>query len=111
MKRLKEFITESFDDNLFWKIDQFFGNDKDGLKVFNSLIDICRTNKSYNVKTIEAFLMGNEKFKSHLKKFIDFLEDTIHDTQGINKDYTQLLYIVVKQIIGNKSEGNKFTNL
>lgn len=112
MKTLKEYIlNEELDDNLFWKIDTYFKNNPSELTSFNGMIDVCRSNKSFNSGTIEAYLNGNENLNKNQKKFVDFIEDIIHPDTSINKDYNTSIYNIVKTIVGNKTEGIKYTNL
>ena len=116
MKRLTTFINEQIlnediDDNIFWKIDTYFQNNDTELKAFNGLVDICRTNKGYNSKTIDAYVSGNESLLKNQKKFIDFIEDNIQQDTSLSKDYSSSLYNIVKTVIGNKTEGIKYTNI
>lgn len=110
MKHLADYINEELDDNIFWKIDTYFQNNPDELKSFNGMIDVCRSNKSFNVSTIEAYLNSNELLSKNQKKFVDFLDNTIKQDTAINKDYNFSIYNIVKTVIGNKTEGTKYTN-
>ena len=110
MKHLTNYINEELDDNIFWKIDTYFQNNPDELKSFNGMIDVCRSNKSFNVSTIEAYLNSNELLSKNQKKFVDFLDNTIKQDTTINKDYNSSIYNIVKTVIGNKTEGTKYTN-
>lgn len=110
MKHLTDYINEELDDNIFWKIDTYFQNNPDELKSFNGMIDVCRSNKSFNVSTIEAYLNSNELLSKNQKKFVDFLDNTIKQNTTINKDYNSSIYNIVKTVIGNKTEGTKYTN-
>ena len=111
MKHLTDYINEELDDNIFWKIDTYFQNNPDELKSFNGMIDVCRSNKSFNVSTIEAYLNSNELLSKNQKKFVDFLDNTIKQDTTINKDYNSSIYNIVKTVIGNKTEGTKYTNI
>ena len=97
MKHLTDYINEELDDNIFWKIDTYFQNNPDELK-------------SFNVSTIEAYLNSNELLSKNQKKFVDFLDNTIKQDTTINKDYNSSIYNIVKTVIGNKTEGTKYTN-
>ena len=110
MKHLTDYINEELDNNIFWKIDTYFQNNPDELKSFNGMIDVCRSNKSFNVSTIEAYLNSNELLSKNQKKFVDFLDNTIKQDTTINKDYNSSIYNIVKTVIGNKTEGTKYTN-
>ena len=107
---MTDYINEELDDNIFWKIDTYFQNNPDELKSFNGMIDVCRSNKSFNVSTIEAYLNSNELLSKNQKKFVDFLDNTIKQDTTINKDYNSSIYNIVKTVIGNKTEGTKYTN-
>lgn len=111
MKSLYRYITESLDNNIFWKIDKFFERNQDELRSFNGLIDICRSSKSYNKSTVEAYINGNEDLYNILKTFVDFIEDIVHKDNSINKDYYLAMYNIVKVVVNNKSEGMKYTNM
>ena len=111
MKRLKDFIiNEELDDNIFWKIDTYFQNNPIEQKSFNGMVDVCRANKSFNQDTIEAFLTANSSLNRNTKKLLDFLNDDIN-SDTTNNNYMYSMYNVVKKIIGNKTEGTRFTNL
>lgn len=115
MKHLKDYlsksINEEIDDNIFWKIDTYFQNNEDELKSFNGLVDVCRANKGFNTSTIDAYLSGNELLSKNQKKFVDFIEDTIHPDTSITKDYNAAFTNIIKTVIGNKTDGIKYTNL
>lgn len=111
MKRLKEFIKEELDNNIFWKIDTYFKDNPDELKAFNGMVDVCRTNKGFNTSTIDAYLSSNELLNKNQKKFVDFLDDTIKQDTSINKDYSSAMYNVVKTVVSNKTEGMKYSNI
>ena len=89
MKHLTDYINEELDDNIFWKIDTYFQNNPDELKSFNGMIDVCRSNKSFNVSTIEAYVNSNELLSKNQKKFVDFLDNTIKQDTTINKDFIE----------------------
>lgn len=107
MKHLNNYIKESFEDNLFWKIDKYFEHNDDEKYYFYSLIDYFRENPSTNQKQLEEYLKDHP-FKN-LKKFIDFLDDVIKQETD-NRDYSYLLCVIIKRIISNKDEGEKYSN-
>lgn len=109
MINLKEYIiTESIDNNLFWKIDKYFERNNIEKRQFYNIVDFCRDNPGFNHKILEEYLSKHNEFKN-LKKFIDFLDDVVkQDTT--NRNYVYILTIIIKQIIANKTEGNKYTN-
>ena len=115
MKTLKDYITEhineDIDDNIFWKIDTYFQGNENELKSFNGLMDICRANKGFNTTTIDAYISGNEILAKHKKKFVDFIEDNVQQDTSITKDYSASLCNIAKTVIGNKTEGIKYTNI
>lgn len=108
MKSLFNYLQESIEDNLFWKIDKYFERDKTEFNTFIDLVDYCRKNPSFNKQTIENYLIEHP-FKS-IKKFIDFLDDVIKiDTT--DRDYVYMLSIVIKKIISDKSDGIRYTKI
>lgn len=107
MKTLANYIKESFEDNLFWKIDKYFENHDEERKLFIDIIDYFRDHPGFNKKTVEDYIQDKE-FKN-MKKFLDFLDDIVKQ-EDTNKDYTYILYLVIKKIISDKVEGEKYTN-
>lgn len=105
MKSLYLFLIESIEDNLFWKIDKYFEHQENEKNQFLSLVRYCRENPGFTSKTIEEWLKDNE-FKN-IKKFIDFLDDVVK-IETTDRDYNYILYKIVKLIIDNKSEGEKY---
>ena len=115
MKKLRDYIINAINEdidneNMFWKIDTYFQNNNAELKSFNGLVDVCRTNKGFNTSTIDAYVSGNEILQKNTKKFVDFIDDTIQQDTTINKDYTSSLCNIIKTIIGNKTDGTKYSN-
>ena len=104
---LDEYINESFEDNLFWKIDKYFENHDEERNLFIDIIDYFRDHPGFNKKTVEDYIQDKE-FKN-MKKFLDFLDDIVKQ-EDTNKDYTYILYLVIKKIISDKVEGEKYTN-
>lgn len=107
MKSLNTYIIETFDNNLFWKIDHYFKTKPQERIDFYKIIDYCRENGISNSKQLEEYL--KEHPFNNLKKFVDFIDDVIkQDTSG--KDYVYILYKIINLIISNKSKGIKYTN-
>ena len=106
MKRLRNYIYESIEDNLIWKIDKYIENSKQDQDFFYKLIEHFNQ-KSFNQKDVEDFLKDNE-FKT-LKNFIDFLDDEIHK-ESTNKDYNYRLMVVLKKIFADKEQTLKYLN-
>lgn len=105
MKSLNEFIRESIDDNLFWKIDKYFEKSVKERNQFLSLVRYCRKNPGFTDKDVEKWIKENEFI--NLKKFVDFVDDVVKiDTT--DRDYTYILYKIIKLVIANKSEGEKY---
>lgn len=105
MKRIRQFIYEALDNNLFWKIDKYFERDNQERKDFYDLVDYCRKQTSFNKNDIDEYLKEHP-FKN-LKKFIDFIDDVIKQETD-NRDYTYILTVIIKQIIMSKTD--KYTN-
>lgn len=104
----KEFnIKESFEDNLFWKIDKYFERNEQEKKQFIDIVDYFRDHPGFNKKTVEDYLEQNEFEK--LDKFIDFIDDII-TPENKDRDYNYILYMVIKRIIENKNLEKKYTN-
>ena len=108
MKSLLQYLNESFEDNLFWKIDKYFEHNKPEYDVFIDLVDYCRSNPGFNKKTLEDYLVEHP-FKS-LKKFIDFLDDVIK-VSTTDRDYIYILSVIIKMIISDKTDGIKYTKI
>ena len=53
-------INEALEDNLYWKLDQWFGNDDDGKQNFINVVSHCRKHKP-NKETL-GFMLDNIKF-------------------------------------------------
>lgn len=103
MRTLSEYtkIHEALDDNLYWKLDQWFGNDDDGKQNFINVVSHCRKNKP-NKETV-GFLLDNIKF--NVIKFVDFIMDNVDGTQEIF-DYLYIMHKTIETIVANKA--NKY---
>ena len=62
----------------------------------------------YAIQTIMAFFVFCENDK---KKFVDFIEDNVQTDSSISKNYTSAFTNIIKTVIGNKTDGAKYTNL
>lgn len=100
MKSLSEHIRilEAIEDNLYWKLDNWFKNDEDGKKNFINVVSQCRVSKP-NKETI-GFMLDTIKFD--VNKFVDFIMDNVDGTQEIN-DYLYIMQKTIDTIIANKS--------
>lgn len=107
MKNLKNYIKESFEENTFWKIDKYFERNEKERKLFIDIIDYFRDHPGFTTQQVKEYIEENE-FKD-LKKFIDFLDDIIKPSTT-DRDYSHILYMIIKRIIGDKNEGKKYTN-
>lgn len=105
MKTLSNFLLESIDENLFWKIDKYFERNKEEYNQFVSLVNYCREMPGFNNQTIEEWLKTN-KF-TDIKKFVDFLDDIVK-SETSDRDYSYILYKAIKLIIANKKQGEKY---
>ena len=79
-------INEAIDDNLYWKLDQWFGNDDDGKQNFINVVSHCRKNKP-NKETV-GFLLDN------IKVIKNFLSTVYVVHYKINKLYNIKLNII-----------------
>ena len=103
MRKLSEYIriNEAIEDNLYWKLDQWFGDDMDGKQNFINVVSHCRKNKP-NKETI-GFMLDSIKF--NVNKFVDFIMDNVDGQQEIF-DYLYIMHKTIETIIANKT--NKY---
>jgi hypothetical protein len=103
VRKLSEYIriNETIEDNLYWKLDQWFGDDMDGKQNFINVVSHCRKNKP-NKETI-GFMLDNIKF--NVNKFVDFIMDNVDGQQEIF-DYLYIMHKTIETIIANKT--NKY---
>lgn len=94
-------INEAIEDNLFWKLDQWFGNDDDGRQNFINVVSHCRKNKP-NKETI-GFMLDSIKFD--VSKFVDFVMDNV-DGQNEIQDHLYIMQKTIDAIVANKT--NKY---
>ena len=94
-------INEAIEDNLFWKLDQWFGNDDDGKQNFINVVSHCRKNKP-NKETI-GFMLDSIKFD--VSKFVDFVMDNV-DGQSEIQDHLYIMQKTIDAIVANKT--NKY---
>ena len=100
-------IKESFEENTFWKIDKYFERNDFERKKFIKIIDYFRDHPGFTTQQVKEYIEEHE-FKN-LKKFIDFLDDIIKPSTT-DRDYNHILYMLIKRIISDKNEGEKYTN-
>lgn len=102
MQTLKQYILikEQLEDNLYWKLDQWFHNKEEQKKQFIDIVSQCRVSKP-DKSTID-FMLNNIKFDT--KKFVDFVMDNT-DNKELD-DYPYIMKKTIDTIIANKS--NKY---
>ena len=105
MKQFTSIIKEELDDNLFWLLDKWFYNKEQQLKEFKEIVSYYNDYKS-NISSLEAYINNTVEFKDTLCGFINFIDNDI--TPNREKDYIQRLKDIIKAIIDNKSNKNKY---
>ena len=102
MKKLSQYILikEQLEDNLYWKLDQWFHNNEEQKQQFIDIVSQCRVSKP-DKSTID-FMLNNIKFDT--KKFVDFVMDNT-DNKELD-DYPYIMQKTIDTIIANKS--NKY---
>jgi hypothetical protein len=103
MRKLSEYtkIHEALDDNLYWKLDTWFGDDTESQNNFIGIISQCRKSKP-NKETI-GFMLDTIKFD--VEKFVNFIMDNVDGTQEIF-DYLYIMHKIIETIVANKA--NKY---
>lgn len=100
MRKLSDHIRiiESIEDNLYWKLDNWFKNDIDGKKNFINVVSQCRKSKP-NKETI-GFMLDTIKFD--VNKFVDYIMDNVDGKQEI-QDHLYIMQKTIDTIIANKT--------
>ncbi len=107
MKKLSQYILESLDsDNLLWLLDTWFTNKEDEQQEFINIVVNCIND--HNVNNIEDYIEKTSIFKETYKAMINFLLDDIELKHKLELDYIYQLKEIVKQLIANKSNKNKY---
>jgi hypothetical protein len=91
-------INEALEDNLYWKLDNWFKNDIDGKNNFINVVSQCRKSKP-NKETI-GFMLDAIKFD--VNKFVDFVMDNADGKTEI-QDYLYIMQKTIDTIIANKT--------
>lgn len=91
-------INEALEDNLYWKLDNWFKDDIDGKQNFINVVSQCRQSRP-NKETIK-FMLDTIKFD--IFKFVDFIMDNIAGALEIN-DYPYIMQKTIETIIANKT--------
>lgn len=91
-------INEALEDNLFWKLDNWFKNDIDGKNNFINVVTQCRQSKP-NKDTIK-FMLDTINFD--IVKFIDYIMDNVDGSLEID-DYPYIMQKTIDTIIANKT--------
>lgn len=93
-------IAESIDeDNLFWKIDQWFNKKESEKLSFINLIKKFKDNNNTVDPQVLSDYLAASKFR--LKAFVDFILDNIKGSDEI--DYLYTMTRIINLIIANKS--------
>ena len=91
-------INEALEDNLYWKLDNWFKNDIDGKNNFINVVTQCRQRKP-NKDTIN-FMLHTINFD--IVKFIDYIMDNVDGSLEID-DYPYIMQQTIDTIIANKT--------
>ena len=91
-------IKEALEDNLYWKLDNWFKNYIDGNYNFIYVVTQCRQSKP-NKDTIK-FMLDTINFD--IVKFIDYIMDNVDGSLEID-DYPYIMQKTIDTIIANKT--------
>ncbi len=105
MKDITKFIKEELEsENLLWLLDKWFERDEFSEKEFIDIVFQCQAD--HNTNNAEKYLNQTTKLKQHLKEFINFVSDEVNIKA--DKDYIYQFKELLKILIGNKSDQNKY---
>jgi len=102
MKNLNEYINESIDDNLFYKLNKWFYNHNDDKQEFKDVIDKWNKIPKPNISDI----IKGTSIENNLNLFIDYMNDEVNVQD--NLQYSYLLTKLLDSIINNKSIENTY---
>lgn len=107
MKQINIYIKESLEsDNLLWLLDTWFNNREDEQQEFIDIVVKCISD--HNVNNLETYLKQSKYLKDNYIGLVNFLLDDIEIKHKIELDYIYQLKEVIKQLIANKSNKNKY---
>lgn len=105
MKQLINYIKEELEsDNILWLLDQWFTRDEVAKEEFINIIFNCQ--KDHTVNNAEKYLNQTQNLKLNLQSFINFVSDEVNIKS--DKDYIYAFKELLKIIINNKSNSNKY---
>lgn len=105
MRTLEDFIYESIEaDNLLWMLDRWFDMHENEKQEFMEIIFLCQ--KDNNVNKVEEYINQTKNLKINYKEFISFMMDEVNPPKEI--DYIYQFKEILKLLIGNKSNKNKY---
>ncbi len=105
MKSLINCIYEAIEsDNTLWLLDKWFDMHDEEKQEFMDILLKCMND--HNPNNIEKYLKETIHFKENYKAFINFMLNEVEVNQEL--DYIYQLKELVKQIIANKSNKNKY---
>ncbi len=108
MKRLKEYIFEELDDNVFWLLDKWFERNEAQYKEFIELLVKSREGgDKVNIDDLKKNIKGTS-LEKNLKQFVNFIDNEVNPET--NKDYLYSLKQIIEIVIGKK-EKNKYLNV
>ena len=107
MKSLSTFVKESLDENLLWKISQWFINKPIEEQEFINIVTQCRIEKS--TTNVETLLNSTTEFINTYMQFVNFIYNDLSNNP--DKDYIYLLQEIIKALMSNYSKENKYVKI
>ena len=105
MKKLINYVKAELEsDNILWLLDQWFNRDEVAKEEFINIIFKCQ--KDHTVNNAEKYLNQTQNLKLNLQSFINFVSDEVNIKS--DKDYIYAFKELLKIIINNKSNSNKY---
>ena len=105
MKTLNIYLKEELEsDNILWLLDKWFERDSTAENEFMNIIWKCQDDHTIN--NAEKYLNQTLNLKDQLQPFINFISDEVNIKS--DKDYIYAFKELLKILIGNKSDKNKY---
>lgn len=95
-------VKENLNDNIIWKLNQWFKNNEEQKNDFINLVIACKQ-LGLNEKVIEKYIKDTKLYES-LKEFVNFIIDDLELTS--DKDYIYQLKKILELTINDKSKEN-----
>lgn len=105
MKAINVYLKEELEsDNILWLLDKWFERDSTAEKEFMNIVWKCQDDHTPN--NAEKYLNQTLNLKDQLQPFINFISDEVNIKS--DKDYIYAFKELLKILIGNKSDKNKY---